>query len=186
MSGPWEKLSSQLLDAHCHVHHYEKPQEILAEIDRLGMEVFLVTVRPDEFAACLELAGERSKVHVGTGFFPLMRRECDMGLFRENLSRTRFVGEVGLDYSVEDDYERHMQRLVLQTILEESAAYGNKVLSLHSRRSAEDVLGMVGEDFPGQVIMHWYSGPLELIETAPQNVRFSVNTAMLRSVVAKR
>ena len=29
--------------------------------------------------------------------------------------------------------------------------------------------------------MHWYSGPSELIQTAPPNIYFSINTAMLRS-----
>src|SRR5262245_48973135 len=74
------------------------------------------------------------------------------------LEQTRFVGEIGLDYVTQDQAERRLQRDLFARILERCAETGDKILTVHSRRSARDVIAAVGDRFPGTVILHWFSG----------------------------
>jgi TatD DNase family protein len=98
------------------------------------------------------------------------------------LEETRFVGEVGLDYVTKDEAERRLQRDVFARILERCASFGNKIVTVHSRRSARDVIAAVGHAFPGKVILHWFSGtPAEVDQALAQGLYFSVNPAMTLS-----
>ena len=55
------------------------------------------------------------------------------------------------------------------------------------RRSAPDVLDVLGENYPGTVILHWYSGALrDLRRAVAAGFYFSVNVAMIRSEQGQR
>ena len=98
------------------------------------------------------------------------------------LDQTRFVGEIGLDYVTSDPANRSAQKEVFSQIVERCAAYGDKVLSVHSRRSAADVISVIGDRFPGSVILHWFSGSRRELERAIEfGFYFSVGPAMVRS-----
>jgi TatD DNase family protein len=98
------------------------------------------------------------------------------------LDETRYVGEIGLDYVTPDKQERRRQQEVFAKILENCAACGDKVLTVHSRRSATDVIAAIGDHFPGRVILHWFSGSAKDLRTAiSYGIYFSVNPAMIRS-----
>lgn len=74
-----------------------------------------------------------------------------------------------------------MQRMVLTSIVEWCAEAGNKVVTVHSRRAADDVIDMFGV-FPGTYILHWYSGSARALRRALANGAYvSVNPAMVRS-----
>ena len=106
-----------------------------------------------------------------------------MGSFHD----TRYVGEIGLDYVTTDKDIRGKQRDVFQRILECCAAHGNKVLTVHSRRASADVIAMIGDRFPGTVILHWFSGAIkDLRKATERGMYFSVNPAMIRSRSAQR
>jgi TatD DNase family protein len=104
-----------------------------------------------------------------------------------SLGETRYVGEIGLDYATTDKEIRRKQQDVFRRILERCAEHGSKVLTVHSRRASADVIAMVGDRFPGTVILHWFSGPLKDLRTAAQRgMYFSVNPAMARSQSGQR
>jgi TatD DNase family protein len=70
------------------------------------------------------------------------------------------------------------------SFLSRCADYGDKVIPVHSRRSASDVVAAVGTDFPGTVILHWFSGTRRKLEQAVTiGCWFSVNPAMFRSKI---
>lgn len=188
MPGPWEKLTRQIVDTHCHVHHYSKPIEAAIEIDRLGIKTHCVTVKPPEFDECSKQFQDFSGIIPCIGLFPLNVKEeqNNLDIFFKHLENTRFVGEIGLDYSITDQDELGLQKEIFRSILDACDQLGNKILSIHSRRSAEDVLAFIGDDFNGTAIMHWFSGPEELIKKSPTNVFYSVNSAMLKSRQGKQ
>lgn len=188
MPGPWQKLTSQIIDTHCHIHHYDKPFEIASEIDKAGIKVHCVTVKPSEFSECREMFKNFPGIIPCIGLFPLnVKEESDnFDLFLDHLTETRFVGEIGLDYSVRDESELGLQREIFRSILEACDKAGNKTLSIHSRRSAEDTLQNIGSDFNGTAIMHWFSGSEKLVKSSPENVYYSINTAMLKSRQGKQ
>ena len=145
MAGIWDKLTGRLIDTHCHIHHYENPQELLGKLNAQKIRVHLVTVKPQEYDECVRLTADSPLVTPCIGMFPLFVKECqdEMPLFWERLERTRYVGEIGLDYTVEDEAELSLQKRVFQEIISKCHEYGDKVLSIHSRRSAEDVLTVI-------------------------------------------
>lgn len=55
-------------------------------------------------------------------------------------------------------------------------------MTIHSRGAEKEVLDIIGTSFPGKVILHWYSGPISVLEKAlVQGCFFSVNYAMTQS-----
>jgi len=180
MSRTWGKNYKYLSDAHCHLLDYEDE----ALLDRVGcdkLDVFLVTTRPEQFDAALELNNKYSSIRPGLGLFPLYLDKVDqqLELFEEKLDQTRFIGEVGLDFSV-DKEDQKKQVLVLERILELAEQKENCVISLHSRQSAQTVLDMI-RGVKADFIMHWFSGSIELITDLPSNIYFSLNPAMIKS-----
>ncbi|MFZ6019515.1 MAG: TatD family hydrolase, partial [Chloroflexota bacterium] len=90
--------------------------------------------------------------------------------------------EIGLDYSSTDQSERKVQREVFSQIIQHCFDISNKVLTIHSRRSAVDVISIVGNSFPGKIIMHWFTGTQSQAERAVLNgYYFSFNSSMLNS-----
>ena len=58
---------------------------------------------------------------------------------------------------------------------------GDKVLTVHSRRAAPDVIALLS-GIKARVILHWFTGtPRELDDAIVRGFFFSVNSAMLRS-----
>ncbi|RIH83355.1 putative metal-dependent hydrolase YjjV [Calidithermus terrae] len=174
---------ARLHDTHCHVDLYPDPGEVIAATELAGVYTVAVTNVPSVFPRCKELLSGRRFLRPALGLHPELAREyhTELGLFAALLEETRYVGEVGLDFTTRDPAERRLQREVFGRVLELAAGRG-KILTVHSRRAAQDVVEMVGPAYPGRVILHWYSGPLGVLERALANGLYvSVNPAMLRS-----
>jgi TatD DNase family protein len=188
MSGLWAQLTERLIDTHCHLNHYENPSVLIEKLQRQKIKVHLVTVKPEEYEACINLTAEAPLIEPCLGLFPLYVEECQeqMSFFWKALKTTRFVGEVGLDYSVKDTQAISLQKEVFTDIVRTCHDQGSKVLSIHSRKSADDIFSIIGKDFKGTAIMHWYSGKLESAMASPDNIFFSINTAMLKSRLGKK
>ncbi|MCH2206957.1 MAG: TatD family hydrolase [Lentisphaerales bacterium] len=181
MSGLWAKLEDQLIDTHCHVLDYKEP-DFIQKLNDSKITTHAVTTTLAEFKRLFPLLENCKHIFPSMGLFPLKAKEEGHNLeeFLDLIPQTKLIGEIGLDYTVPEE-ERVLQRQILEKIISKCNESGDKTLSLHSRDSAEDVFKIIGADFQGSAIMHWYSGPAELIDSAPKNIYFSVNTAMLKS-----
>ena len=188
MPGPWDSLTKRIVDTHCHVHQYSDPSKTAKEIQEQGIKVHCVTVKLSEYRKCLDLFKDHTNIIPCAGLFPLnVKEEVDkLDSFFELISETRFVGEVGLDYSIDDSTELKLQKEVFTSIVKKCDDIGNRILSIHSRRSASDVLSIIGDNFNGTAIMHWFSGEESLVKKSPDNVFYSINTAMLKSRQGKK
>lgn len=110
------------------------------------------------------------------------KRAGELRIMWRHLPRTRYVGEVGLDYTDPDPADRATQRRVFEAILARCHESADKVLTVHSRRAADDVVDAIDDGFRGTVILHWYSGSKHTLEKAVnRGFYFSVNTAMVGS-----
>ena len=180
--GIWQGLTHRVIDTHCHLHHYENSENVISQVKKQGMKVHLVTVHPSEYEKCLKMTEGCENIFVSLGIFPLYidQYEHEMDLFWELLPQVKFIGEIGLDFTAES-YQINKQVQLFTRIIESCNEQGGKVLSIHSRRAGAEVLDILGSEFNGTAIMHWYSCPADLTESAPDNVYFSVNTAMLKS-----
>jgi TatD DNase family protein len=182
----WENaVSCAMVDAHCHIDLYPNPQEVLAAAEAGKVYTIAVTNAPSVFHYTATLSANCRYVRAAAGLHPQLvhSHAGELEQLWSLLDRTRYVGEVGLDYQTPIQTERQAQRRVFSKILERCAAYGNKVITVHSRRAAADVIAAVGENYlGGSVILHWFSGTTGELEKAIQcGIYFSVNMAMTSS-----
>lgn len=174
----------RLIDAHCHLDLYPDPAAVLATIEQRGIYTIAVTNAPVVFPACQALVSTSRFVRPALGLHPELAHEREQELPRllALLSQTRYVGEVGLDYVTTEGADRAAQRRVFAAIVQGCALAGGKILTVHSRRAVPDVLAALGDRFPGQVILHWFTGSARQAErAAAQGCYFSVNPAMVTS-----
>jgi TatD DNase family protein len=106
----------------------------------------------------------------------------EMDLFRSLLSRTKYVGEIGLDDTTPDKKVRQLQRSVFSSVVACVNEHADKILTVHSRRAARNVIACL-QGIKAQVMLHWFSETKKDAEGAAlAGFFFSVNLAMLRSV----
>jgi len=78
------------------------------------------------------------------------------------ISKTEIVGEIGLDYYyVKDKSVYPAQRKIFRLFLAKSK---NKILSVHTKGAEKDVLDLLRKYGNEKVVIHWYSGSLDLLE----------------------
>ena len=97
------------------------------------------------------------------------------------LPDAKYIGEVGIDLKTGKE-TKNMQISFFEELIYKCNDLGNKVISIHSRAAASEVISIIGEKFNGKIILHWYSGTKQNQERAINNgYYFSVNHAMLNS-----
>lgn len=184
-SARQRRSSMPLHDTHCHVDLMSSPGEAVRRRDLAGIHTIAVTTLPSFFQPLLLFLRESQFVRAGLGFHPELVGRAgkeEASLFVELLHLTRYVGEVGLDYQSSDEQVRREQRKVFHGIVAACDKVGGKILTVHSRRAAKDVVDAFGASFRGKYILHWFSGSRRVLEGALANGAYiSVNAAMLRS-----
>lgn len=130
--------------------------------------------------------GRRDGVRLALGLHPLEVARVDLkrelALFSAYCAHTSYIGEIGLDFSPEGRPSRDQQEEALAAIL---AAPGvpHKILSVHSRGAAREVVATLAAAGTSRVILHWFSGPTRDLDSAVDaGFYFSVNPAMTWSV----
>jgi len=172
------------VDVHCHIDLFENPHSVAEEAESRHIYTIAVTNAPSVYAYTESMAEGLTYVRPAVGLHPELAatRKHELSQMWQILERTRYVGEIGLDYQTTDESDRQAQVKVFEQILACCAEYGNKILTVHSRRAAEDVVSVIGKDYPGRIILHWYSGSIrELKRALSYGFHFSVNSAMIKS-----
>jgi TatD DNase family protein len=173
-----------MIDFHCHLDLYPEPKILIARCEREGTHVLSVTTTPSAWRGTTALSEGSKYVHAALGLHPELahERRFELELFDQLLAETKYVGEIGLDHTRGTENRWSDQRAVLQHILASCQAAGGRILSIHSRRAATDVLNLL-EAFPqaGIPVLHWFSGNYsELSKAERLGCWFSVGPAMLR------
>jgi TatD DNase family protein len=172
------------VDAHFHFDLFKDPAAIVAEIESLRIRTIAVTNAPSVFHHTLNFSRSTRYLLPAVGLHPelVATHGHEVNSMWPMLEQTRFVGEIGLDYVTCDRENKAAQRDVFSRILERCAPYGDKVISIHSRRSAADVVSAIGHGYPGRIILHWFSGSSrDLNKAISSGFYFSVGPAMVRS-----
>jgi TatD DNase family protein len=174
----------EYVDAHCHVDLFESPAEILKLIETKRIHTIAVTNAPFVFEFTRKLSEGSQYFHAALGMHPELVEQHGNTFhsMRPLIPTTRFIGEVGLDYVTPSKEVRERQRTIFRQILDDCAAQKDKVITIHSRRSAGDVIDMVGRSFPGTIILHWFSGSQKDLRRGVEfGFYFSVNQTMFDS-----
>jgi len=166
-------------DMHCHLGFCEDAVQAARALAAAGVGAFSNTVTPAEFAEQRVALAGAGNVRTGAGLHPWWVGEYDVAANWDRLyglvARTRFVGEVGLDFS-----PRHADTRKART--------GDKVLSVHAVHAVDDVLDVLerasalGAMVGNACIIHWFSGTSDQLTRARRaGCYFSVNPRMLQS-----
>lgn len=169
-----------IIDTHCHFDMLPNPEAYINKVERKGDVTIGMTNLPRHFQMGQPHIMDFRHVRLALGLHPLLAAE-NMGeieLFRRLLDKTSYIGEIGLDFSKEGYRTKDKQIEVLSKLL--SMLEGkNKIISVHSRRAEKELLSLLKEYEIKNVIFHWYSGSVSLIDDIlAEGYYFSINQTM--------
>ena len=172
-----------MIDFHCHLDLYPDPDRVARQCADRGLYVLSVTTTPSAWRRTSRLALAHGRTRTALGLHPQLARErkFELALFDELLPRTPYIGEIGLDRTVEARAHWSEQLDVFSHILAACAQAGGRIMSIHSRRAAKAVLDAI-EAHPnaGTPVLHWFSGSTRDLNRAIElGCWFSVGPAML-------
>lgn len=172
-----------MLDAHCHIDLYNDPYRIARESEEQRIFTLAVTRLPSHFAEACEYLANFRYVRPGLGFHPLLASHypAEIEEFEKLVSSARYIGEIGLDFTVRDEEKKRQQVELLDHILT-LTHNDDQVFSLHSRWAEAHVLELLLRHGCRKCIFHWYSGSLKtLARIIDAGYYLSINHQMLIS-----
>lgn len=169
-----------IVDTHCHFDMMENPERYIQEQERIGNIVIGMTNLPSHFNIGIKHIKRYRQIRLALGFHPQLAaiNQDELSLFSKYVEQTSYIGEIGLDFSKDFLKDKDIQIESLKHIL--SILKGrNKIVSVHSRKAEKQLLELLKEYEIKNVIFHWYSGPLSLVDNIiAQGYYFSINEAM--------
>ena len=176
---------SPSVDMHCHLDLYPDPAYQVQKIAQSKAYVLSVTTTPKAWHGTMKLAQGHPRIQTALGLHPQLAKErkSELALFDRLIPDARYVGEVGLDGGTDCAPFWQDQVEVFDHILSQCTGFGGRILSIHSRAAATEVLDALEKHQGyGVAILHWFSGTQsELSRAMELGCWFSVGAAMLRS-----
>ncbi len=172
-------------DFHCHVDLHADPASFVRDCERERIFTLSVTTTPKAWPKNKEWAASTPYVVPAVGLHPELvgQRYAELPLLISTISESPFVGEVGLDGSPQHRSAFSQQREVFAQTLKESQRIGGRVLTIHSRRAANEVIELIEQHTTHdrvRCILHWFSGSASSArKAAAAGCFFSVNGRML-------
>ncbi len=177
-------MNIELIDTHCHIDFFENAGDIALECERKKVHTVYVTTLPSHFDETYPYVKNLQYIYPSLGFHCLEDNydlNKEKKLFLNNLNKTKFIGEIGLDFSKKAVIKHTKQIEILEFILS-SIQNKDKIVSVHSTNAEDKVLELLMKYEIGKVIFHWYSGKISTLkQIVGNNYYFSVNDAMCKS-----
>jgi TatD DNase family protein len=174
------------IDTHFHLDLCKDYMELINEIENNKIYTIAVTNTPSVFDYTYNLTKHTKYIRTALGLHPELasQRINELSIFKDRIHFTKYIGEIGLDFRKEvSDENRKTQMEVFEDIITECSKFGNKILTIHSRGAHKEINEIINNNFPGKIILHWYSGSIKELERSLQNgYYFSINIAMLKSI----
>lgn len=182
----------RLVDMHCHLDRMTGAEQVADAAARRGIAIFDTTTSPADAERARARFEGFGNVRTGIGLHPWLIASGEAGqadVARAALlaSRSRFVGEVGIDLGPRHADAAREQIAAFEWIIEACASsrVDGRVVSIHAVRSCEpvlDVLDRFGFASSAACIFHWFSGTgPELARARDAGCYFSVSRRMLQS-----
>ena len=165
-------------DTHAHIDLYKDVNHNLEYIEERKSYTIVVTNLPALYKRYISQHKNLHYVKFSLGLHPQLaiQYKNQLPLFNELAETSRYIGEVGLDFAKGIIRE---QLDIFEKIVNVCENYGNKIISVHSRKSAKQVVDIIGKS-NNTIILHWFSGTVGELERAIQaGYYFSVNSDML-------
>ena len=177
-----------LMDAHMHFDLYKDRDKVVRFIEESQSYTIAMTNLPVLFEKYMKNYCGYKYIKLALGFHPELAYEYQqqLSVFLKNIGQTRYIGEIGLDFTINNFENQHCQMKIFKAIVEECSKFDDKILSIHSRKATKEVIDIL-ENYNGKVILHWYTGNLREMQIAiSRGYYFSINHQMIRSGNGKK
>jgi TatD DNase family protein len=155
-----------LIDAHAHLDHYGAALDAaLAQIEEARIFTVATAMNVSSYRRTLKIAARSNLILPTFGIHPknapsYARRLTSVSKY---IDASPGLGEIGLDHHWVKDASRYTaQRKVLEYFLA-AAREQNKLVNLHTKSAEKDVLDLLEHYDIRRAIIHWYSGPLDIL-----------------------
>lgn len=179
-----------MIDFHCHLDLYPNAQTLVDQVAARNLFTLVVTTSARAWQATSRVFAGRDNVKVALGMHPeiVRKKTSERDLLISYVAETRFIGEVGLDGSIQHQDTHDLQESILKDVLVECERCGGRILSIHSRNAACRVLDLIEQYCRASVpVLHWFSGTVEETRRAvTMGCWFSVGPAMVRGTRGRR
>lgn len=172
-----------MIDTHCHFDMIPNPEDYITRQELLGNTIIGMTNLPSHFKMGRPYIQGFRHIRLALGYHPLYAatHKNEIRLFIQQSKYTSYIGEIGLDFSREGVATKSEQMSLLDELLS-SIDYSKKIVSVHSRGAEKELLTSLKKHQVKNVIFHWYSGPLSLInDIIDAGYYFSINEYMTLS-----
>ncbi len=172
-------------DFHCHIDLYPDPAGMIAACAREQIVTLAVTTTPKAWPQNRRWAEANWYVRPAPGLHPELagERHGEVGLLEDCMKESRLIGEIGLDGCPQHRGSWAVQRDVFGRALKCAQSLGGRVVSIHSRRAANEVVETIEKCTTADrvlCILHWFSGSMAAARKAAElGCYFSVNHRML-------
>lgn len=170
----------RLIDTHFHLDFYRDHSSWYDRINELKQYTLCVTNSPEIYCACKKMYSETQYIRFALGYNPQISSDVELNkrVFLSELSKTKYIGEVGLDFSSRHIVTRKKQVDAFEFICR-SVANSGKLLTVHSRNAEKEVFDIMDRSGIKRAIIHWYTGDLENMQKYIRaGYYFSVNSNM--------
>jgi TatD DNase family protein len=167
---------------------FPNPEHVIKYCEEKKIITIGMTNLPSHFQIGINKIKTYKYIRLALGLHPLLaeKHKQEFDIFKNNIDKTSYIGEVGLDFSKDGIATKIKQiesfRYVLDLVKDKK-----KILSLHSRRAEKEVFEILKEFDIKNAIFHWYSGSKKVLnEIIESDYYFSINTSMITSENGKK
>jgi len=179
-----------MIDLHCHLDLYPDARRLVNQVAARNRFTLVVTTSPRAWQTTSRVFARHNNIKVALGLHPEIaaQKAAERELLISCVSQAEFIGEVGLDGSMQHQDTRDLQESILKDVLVECERCGGRILSIHSRNAACRILDLIEQHCRASVpILHWFSGTVEETRRAVMmGCWFSVGPAMVRGARGRR
>lgn len=172
-----------MIDMHCHLDLYKDPLSLIPDVKRRCKYVLVVTTSPRAWQKTKQVFDGIDCIQVALGLHPeiLSSKINEIDMLLSNIHQCKYIGEVGIDGSEQYRSSFLVQKDLFRELVLTAEKCGGKIISIHSRNAAKDVLDIIEKNMIYSVpILHWFSGTIKELERANRlGCWFSVSPRML-------
>lgn len=171
------------IDFHVHIDYFKNYHQIFNSYEKQKIYALFVTNLPEIYEKSINEFRQSKYVKLALGYNPQLTKKYKFNkkLFLKYIHTTKYIGEVGLDFSSE--YKDCINEQINNfTFICSCVNRHPKIMSIHSRKAESEVLKILDENNIEFAVFHWYSGSINTIEEIKKRgYYFSVNYNMLKS-----
>jgi TatD DNase family protein len=168
-------------DMHVHFDFFKSSKIIQSYYNKNKIFSIFATISPSVFLKYKRMNIETDYIKLALGAHPCYIKDLNFQLdeFNKALAQTKYISEVGLDFSKPFKDSSEKQEKVFNSICSKTK---NKLLIIHSRRASDRVYEILSRHKNKFIVLHWYSGSVgTLKDFIKLGAYISINHKMIKT-----